>query len=539
MERAVVLIGVARSGLPELPAVPAALEAMRGWAVSQGIPDELVVELSDADGSPVRIADVFDAVSALAARLTIEQLVVFFCGHGVYNDGTDLWLLSGAPGNSSEAVNVAKTVRLATRGTIPYVVLVADACRSATTTVQLSELTGAAVFPSPAAAGRQNDVDQFVACRLEDVATQIASPDDPQHFHALYSEVLAEALEGDHTEILEVVQEPDGPCQVLRAHALKQALPGLVALRVDELGKSATVNQVPVATVTSGPTRWVARLPLPEGVDARRGSGVDAEWVGSLPDVPDPAQDAAAAASRRLVEGWQGDRLALRADHPAAAAVLVVVGAEPVQAHCPAGPAQLGDGRVVVRPDDPRPAPVLLELAGGRCTVIPAVPGTTSLLTFEDGVLVDVRQGTREDPLEEDLRVRRSEIAAATRYGLPWWTTGSPGELLESRPREVFTDLGFLLYLAYGMDAAGDEEGLRRLLPPGDERLVPFDLALLAGSAHRRRTVPAWPLLTRGWALLGPDGLADRPDLPPRVTSPWTVFTQGFGELRDHLDAHG
>ena len=528
MERAVVLIGVARCGLPALPAVPAALAAMRSWATRQGIPNDLVVELSDGDGNPVKVADVFDAVSGLAARLTVEQLVVFFCGHGVYNDGTDLWLLSGAPGSSSEAVNVAKTVRLATRGTISYVGLVADACRSATTTVQLSELTGAAVFPNPPAAGRLNEVDQLAACRLEDVATQIASPDDPTQFHPLYSEVLAEALEGVYTEILET--ETEGSFAVVRAHALRRALPGLVALRIDELGKSATVNQVPVATVTSDPSRWVARLPLPAGAEPRR--GVDSEWMGALPQVPDPAAAAAAGASERLMQGWGDDLFHEHLDFPSAAGIVIVVGAEPLRAYSPAGPAELADGRVVIPLDGRTAAPVLLEVEGGRCAVVPVLTGETGVLTFEGGRLVDVRYApVGGAAVRDEIRAERSRVAAATMFGLSWGEGLPPGELVDRRP-----DLGLAVYLAHALDEVGDEHALLRLLPSDPDEPVAYDLAMLTDTLPDRRTLTPWPMLTRGWALLGPDGLAPRRDVPPRVASPWTLFAGGFERLRDHLD---
>lgn len=532
VRRAVVLIGVARCGLPALPAVPAALAAMRGWATQQGIPNDLVVELSDEDGSPVKVADVFDAVSGLTARLTVEQLVIFFCGHGVYNDGTDLWLLSGAPGSSHEAVNVAKTVRLATRGTVPYVVLVADACRSATTTVQLSELTGAAVFPNPDAAGRQNEVDHLAACRLEDVATQIASPDDPTRYHPLYSEVLAEVLEGVHSEILETETRPEGSFAVVRAHALRRALPGLVALRIDELGKSATVSQVPVATVTSDPSRWVARLPLPAGAEPRR--GVDSEWMGALPEIPDPALAAAAEASERLVTGWCGDLGDQFLDRPSTGVGIVgVVGAEPVRAYSPAGPAELAGARVFIPLDGRRAAPVLLEVEGGRCAVVPVLAGEVGLVTFEEGRLVDERYVSVEEAVvRAEIRAERSRVAAATRFGLAWWEYLPPGELVDRRP-----DVGLAVYLAYALDVVGDEHTLLRMLPSDLNEPVAYDLAMLTDTLPDRRTLTPWPMLTRGWALLGPDGLVPRPDVPPRVASPWTLFAGGFEHLRDHLDA--
>lgn len=106
-----------------------------------------VVVLSD-DAGPVTSSAVQEAVRKLLEPLTLHQLIVYFCGQGLYIDGSDIWLLSRAPANSSEAVNVAKSMLLAKRGPVPYVAFVADAGRSGTTTVQRRG-RGRVYFPKP------------------------------------------------------------------------------------------------------------------------------------------------------------------------------------------------------------------------------------------------------------------------------------------------------------------------------------------------------------------------------------------------------
>lgn len=123
------------------------------------------------------------------------------------------------------------------------------------------------IFPNPVAAGRSGDLDFFAACRIEDVATQIAQPDEPATFQAVYSGVFAEALEGSYTELLERVEDGEGEGEVVRPQRLRDALPDLVALRVDELGKSDGVNQVPVADLTYRPDRWFSRLTIGKTAD--------------------------------------------------------------------------------------------------------------------------------------------------------------------------------------------------------------------------------------------------------------------------------
>jgi hypothetical protein len=538
MERALLLIGVARSGLPELPAVAEGIRAMQRWANSQGYRDDLVVTLSDDRGSPVRIADVFDAASAIACRLTVEQLIVYFCGHGVYNDGSDLWLLSGSPQNANEAVNVAKTIRFASRGTIPYVVLISDACRSATTTVQMNELAGAPVFPSPAVAGRNNDVDFFAACRLEDVASQVAEPDDPAKFHAVYSEVVAEALEGNYTSLLELIEEGDGPSEVVRPHPLRDALPGLVAMRVDELGKTATVNQVPVATLTWNPKRWISRLAVTEATP-RRGGDADTNWLSTLPTVEDPARSAAARAEERLV----------RAPVPSLGgpAILRVVGDELSEAYSPdADLMPEGEALRVLLHDGNSATTVVVALSAGRCAVVPAFRDRLVTLTVENDRLIDLRYQPlapsggvpAEQSSEESFQAVRARVAAATRFGLPWWQEESAEGLLEQWHDAVLTDPAFEVYLAYALARFGRDDLVAELLRSHQDSVAVYDVALLAED-FTVPYVPSLPLLSRGWSLLGPDGVAARPDLPVRMPSPWTLFSNGFERLQEYVDREG
>ncbi|TFV92691.1 hypothetical protein E4P40_02045 [Blastococcus sp. CT_GayMR20] len=532
------LIGVQKSGLPELPAVPDGIKAMQEWARTQSLPDELVITLTDTDGEPVRTVDVYNAVDKLTRLLTVRQLIVYFCGHGVYNDG-DMWLLSGAPQNPNEAVNLEKSRRLAERGTIPHVVFISDACRSATTTVQMSDMDGSVIFPSPLNVGRRNEVDFMYACRLAEVARQIAPSTDPTGFRPVYSEVVAEALAGDYADLLERVDMGQESYDVVRARTLSRALPALVASRMDELGTADAVIQVPDAAIVSDPDRWVSRLEAPPESPGRRGPAV-VDWIMRLRRVVAPAESAAAKAEGRLVQMRPPPEVEI-------SAALHVVGDDLVSVYS-AGilwEAE-GGGVQVLLPDDAQAGSMLLSFSTGRCAVLPVFRGRTATLTLEEGVLVDVRyrpvSSSAEpatQPMGDAFDAVRARIAGTTRFGVPWWQEYPPAGALGTWRPAVRDDPAFAVYVAYGLVDSGRRDLLPQLLAMTEDGETPFDVALLAEDLTAP-PVPPLPLLSRGWALLGADGIADRPAVPRRVQSPWTLFGPGsFEQLREYIDTEG
>src|SRR4051794_7965695 len=93
---------------------------------------------------------VFDAVDSFTQLGTVQQLIIYICGHGMVNDGTEMWLLSGAPPNTNEAVHLDKSQRLARYGTIPHVVFISDCCRSAASSTTTDSIGGGVILPAPA-----------------------------------------------------------------------------------------------------------------------------------------------------------------------------------------------------------------------------------------------------------------------------------------------------------------------------------------------------------------------------------------------------
>ena len=138
--RAAVVIGVNKAGtLPVLSAAASGARTIADWLNNEGFEVRLFAD----DTGPVRASDLFDAISGLVDRGTLDQLVVYFSGHGYLNAFSEYWMLSNAPQNPNEAVSLVESVVLAKESEIPNVVFVSDACRSTPESIGTSRVRGA------------------------------------------------------------------------------------------------------------------------------------------------------------------------------------------------------------------------------------------------------------------------------------------------------------------------------------------------------------------------------------------------------------
>ncbi|MCG7287492.1 caspase family protein [Cellulomonas sp. ACRRI] len=438
--RALVLVGVARTGgrFPELPAVPGAVAAVRAWATEQGVPDDLVLTFTDDDGTPVTSGAVLAGVRALVDRGDVDQLVVYFSGHGINTGNAEFWLLTGAPEDGSQAVNVSLTSWFAERLPVRHVVLVSDACRTAATTVQELSVQGVALVPNlppraPAAA-----VDVFYACALGDPAYEVKDPTaSGAAYQALFTSALVGALRGDHPALVTPGPVADGDRAaggvagsarfgLVQPWPLKRALPGLVAERLTAAHAPLDLAQTPDARLSSDPVdAWLSRLePWPvapaaaetPGTDApaeRTAAPDDAAAPGAPPEagaaLADPdrtarepapaARTAAAEAADRLVLGLAVGLAAGAGGLPASAvgstAAPSGAPAAPPSPARPPGPATAApavpapipapDLEVAPLPAAPRPGGPVVVVQGDRALDVVPVSPTAVVVTFASG----------------------------------------------------------------------------------------------------------------------------------------------------------
>lgn len=290
MVRAAVLIGVARAGiLDPLQAVHDGVRAMEKWALAQGIERERVLVLSDESGT-VEVHQVKKAVKKLIDLSTVEQLIVYFAGHGVNISRGEVWLLSGAPEDSNEAVNVSGSVELARFCGIPHVVLISDACRTAAEGIQAQGIRGSEIFPN-LDSFTENPVDLFFACGLGSPALEVKDPKQAaKGFRAIYTDSLVEALEGrkdvlvkdpeetSPVRLIEVAPAEGRPRGIIRPFPLSVHLQAEVLDRLISADVKPGVSQTPHARIVSRGT-WLAEVappppPMPSAVAPPPGGAV-------------------------------------------------------------------------------------------------------------------------------------------------------------------------------------------------------------------------------------------------------------------------
>ncbi|MEU0221042.1 caspase family protein [Streptomyces sp. NPDC006265] len=528
-DRAVVLIGVHKAvDLPELEAVDHGLHHMETWARGQGIPDHRIKVFSDTSGDVVRLAEVSEAVQSFADLISLEQLIVYFCGHGVLVNGNEYWLLSRAPQNPNEAVNIWLSWMMARKCGVGHVTLISDACRTASSGgSSLDVYSGSSLFENRP---RRTDwVDVFFACRPGESSYEIADPlVSSREYRAVYTEVLAKALGGDYSEVLEQVRQDSRVFQLVRPYPLKEQLPGYVGRQITELGAQMAANQFPDGWITSHPKKaWLSRLPAIEAPDA----AVLAHEVESEREVTppvDPAYDEAMRAANDLVTPPPDPG-------KIESSAIQVTGNSIKAIYTDGAKAEHVASDVVQIEVDAaqRASSILLHLESGHCVVIPALLGRVATAVFRQDQLVDVSyaplsEGTRgrREPLDATYVDRRAWIAAASRYGLTWWEGYTPDDLMGLFAKHGEADPSLAIYLAYGLASLGQRDLVGKLLTRDNlEAGNAFYDVMLLSEDWGRPVLPFTPLLARGWALVGPLTGDEVPEVPAPQTSHWTLFT--------------
>jgi hypothetical protein len=587
-DRAAVLVGVSRTGgLPELQAVGAGLAVMERWALDQGMARDAVVMLSDMDGGEVDSAAFFRAVATITADPTLRQLVVYFAGHGVNNGRNEFWLLSGAPANPNEAVNVAASALLAEHCGVPHVVLVSDACRTAPTGIQALNVTGSVIFPNQPPQDPRGQVDQFYACTLGEPAYEIADPREAARaYRSVFTDILGKCLTGQYPAALTPVIEDGTVVDLVRPWPLKRELPGLVMARLRDLGVYLQLSQTPDARIDSDPDKaWISRLtPAADGGqrNATRSTSRTKTGAAAPTDLGSAARDAIIAAAggraaptRRRGSPRRDDGAAPEVDgllelrsatavlrprfgpaHYETRAGFKLRGASLTRVSADPGFEIVNSTLVrAVRPATELATEVLLEFSHGSCVILPALLDYICALTFDGGQLVDVTYEPMDRsarwPLYQErvdkVRELHAAIGAAFRLGV--LTSLRPSEVPELAAQVLDVadlDPSLAVYAAYAWHDHGRRDLARDLHQSLLDRLEMsfFDVGLLAslapgGPVDATRSVPAHPLLTRGWALSAaapPGAVPTTPTAGSRLPSLWTLFrAEEFDRIRHTL----
>ncbi|MCK9988144.1 MAG: hypothetical protein AzoDbin1_04616 [Azoarcus sp.] len=566
--RAAVVIGVKKAGkLPVLRGVTSGTRSVANWLEAEGFEVRRLVD----ESKPVRASEIFDVIEEFVGRGTLDQLVIYFSGHGFLNGYSEHWLLSKAPDNPNEAVSLRESVELARESAIPNVVFISDACRSTPDSLGSGRVRGSLIFPNRGVARDvRADVDQFLAALPGDPAFEVALPESVAAYEGIYTACFLGAFERPDDTMVRTVNG----MRVVPNNMLKSYLEREVRKKAE--AKSIKLRQIPDAYVTSGEATFIGRVMVP----APQPSPVPPD-VPTIVDVAGLALKRAgagvlAAALPRLPEGTIAHTAAEIGFTTAQDAILgapetrqfetqtgfVVSGARVTRAICnPKMRVQVltqGDGHTVaalvrVEPAGMAAGSVALGFSDGSGAVVAALDGYIGNVVVGAGGVSNVsyipsRNNWRWADYEQH-RARINELHAAiattARFGL--FRIEGERKSRTARARQLGDTIRILkgidptlgLYAAYAYSDADLIDQVESVLGfmRDDLRTDLFDVAMLAGvlSGSRRNDaygpVPFCPLLSQGWNLVRARGVR----MPPEVDAArdylrpalWTTFDPG------------
>ena len=524
MTRAAIFIGVDKTGgLPVLKdAAKGAKRVAEEWAKVQPIQKR---KLLTDEKKPVTAEMIKDAVKAILEPGNVEQLFIYFAGHGVNIHRREFWLLSDAEDDPQEAINVTGSEDLARYCGIPHIVFISDACRTAATTLRAQSITGSEMFPLREAP--RKPVDQFFACSLGAPSNEIVDPDmAAREFKAAYTGELLPALCGEVPSLIEWVVENGKSAGYVRPRPLQSHLVAAMEKRLADPSLGSRVIQVPDALVVSDPAAWMSRV---KG-GGRSASRRVALGVGRPPSVAAPA--AASSTSTPLIDTalnrpQELERSVVSAAkpfgpmHQESRCGFKIRGAMIMDAFAIGGRIDMTSKPAdVVRVwDVKRPgADTLLLLDDGSAIVLPALPDFLASLTVENGDLVDVAYEPSEftdrwslyQSHALELRTLRAVVSTATREG-SFRLQGEDALKLARRMQYAKgIDPVLAVYAAYAYHDLHQVNYLDEMASymRNDLGAPLFDVAMLSRKlddtkyATRQKVLSPVPLLSQGWVYL-------------------------------------
>jgi hypothetical protein len=547
MNRCAVVIGVNKTGdLPVLNAAVSGAEDFAEWATAQGIQ---VTLLTDKDGAEVNLGNIAKAIRAFVQQRTFEQLIVFFSGHGILRaPDWELWLLSGAPDDPNDAVNVPGSIWLARNAGIPHVVMISDACRSRPNTTRLSQIQGGVIFPNQNPKPPRPVVDVFYAALPGDPALEVPPDQAVQNYRGIFTECLLKGLKGavSHLAVDMNKNQPGKPRWVVSSWKLKTYLEEQVPEAASEI--NIKLQQDPDIRVESHlesqPPQFLAEVSAP--LIPKRGG--DFGIVRGEHGIAPPRKTR--TKFKDVVKGYQQkafdakpvqpniQTLAKQSGFVAAMNQLIdtrgresfetgtgftligsqIEGAIASHSNCDifeeSGAFQIRLHHATYQ----KPQSLLMQIAGGRGIPLPVLPGFIGTVLVENQQVVSLayvpaRSSDRYalyHSSSAEIEQRRAFLAVATRSGSFRIDTNPQSLDAAYFLRELKgIDPIFGLYAAYAYAQAGNFEGVESVYTFMSYMPEPvlFDVTLLAGKLFNRQNhtlSPFCPMLTQGWALLTP-----------------------------------
>lgn len=567
MTQGAIFIGVDRTGnLPVLSDAAAGAARLHAeWHAHYRLGPSIL--LTDAE-QPVGADDVQRAIEQILAPANLDQLVIYFAGHGVNVRMSEYWLLSDAPRRAQAAVNVRGSEHLARYCGVPHVTFISDACRTAADTINAQNVTGTDIFPNEQLTDTERSVDLFFSCALGKPAHEARDVTETSRlFKGIYTNILCSALCFREPDLVDWVQANGEAIGYVRPRRLRDFLSAAVPRRIRELGLESEIMQRPDAHISSEPEAWLSRQvggPVASPAPGRSAFPMRATRSFDFRPPPNPATVARMRLNATITNVAEATR---------ALGIAAPPGRRHFDTHCGfnVSGAQvkeawaLGarlrqrpglDGGVQAEVTLAGSASILLVLENGCGVVLPMIAEYIATLTVAEGELIDVAyepsegtsRGARYRATSQETRTLRKVTAEAASYGMLRVGT-TEAELLAHRMLLGYVmDPALSIYAAYAYDELHRRELITQLDRALELELSAslFDVAMLAGRLDRRTVsqrapvLGVMPLFSQGWATLRarriglPDGCED---IDQMVTdSLWTTFTPaGVDRLRSTL----
>jgi hypothetical protein len=485
------------------------------------------------------VRDLVDAIKVFVDR-GLDQLVIYFAGHGFISSTSEFWLLSEGPDDGNEAISLKESKDLARRSGIPNVVFISDACRSRADSLSADGVHGSVLFPTRRLQGHV-DVDLFLATRIGDSAWEVPVRDSVPRFEGIYTACFLDAFKRPYPKmVLTVKGKPVVPNRRLKDYLARE-----VPKKVQEAARRLKLppqNQQPDAEVCSDePTyighvlssdRLVAPAATPTLSDVASTAIGTAIGGGTMRYRQETIKKVAASsgfdsafeaiAQARNLPSLLSARTGFTVFGQRVESVTVRSGITTEITPSTAGkrPSALIAVDLRKRPA----ASVVLRFADGSGTVVAALDEYVGSVVVDEGRVMNVSyvpsqrspKWLKYQDQAERLEQLRAAVAAAARLGV--FRIEGPSETRKKTAAELTGRIRTLkgvdptlgLYAAYAYDDSGllDEvrsvrEDMRR-----DLKTDLLDVAMLPGDLSGRTPgggdgpYPFCPMLSQGWALL-------------------------------------
>lgn len=215
------IIGVSRiQNFPILPSTSLVAKRFGDWIELQNF--EVFYHLDDDE--PVLANSIYKTIEEIVSLGSVHQLLIYFTGHGFVKDFSEYWLLSGAPRNSNEAINITENIVLARNTGIPSVIFISDACRTIPDTLITNRIQGQHVFPNDSIISGDTEVDRFFATQIGYPAFDVVNGGLPTAHDSIFTSSFLTSFINTEAKYVTKFKEKN----VLTNRSLKKLLPILI-----------------------------------------------------------------------------------------------------------------------------------------------------------------------------------------------------------------------------------------------------------------------------------------------------------------------